>query len=93
MRHNSKVQSIYPALAEAQAWLHGHSEPMPLKQRLEIPVLCLRWTQASTNRKMMFGHDGVDDDSVYKLVDQLQRGDRTTGSIDKMLDVAAKERT
>ena len=52
-------------------------------QRLEIPVLCLRWSQASINRKMVFG----DGESIFKLVDQLERGDKTPGDINKHLNV------
>ena len=81
------VSTAYSTLAEAEEWLRRHSEPIPIMQRLEIPVLCLRWTHASINRKMMFGHGGGDDESIVKLVDQLHRGDKTTGDINQPLDV------
>lgn len=35
----------------------------------------------------MFGHDRIDDDSVFKLVDQLQRGEKRAVDIDKPLDI------
>jgi len=77
------MNRLYPALVEAHEWLQRHVSPLPVNSRLEIPVLCLRWTQDTINRKMMFGHD----ESIYKLVDQLQRGIKVPGDIDKQLDV------
>jgi len=41
---------------------------------MEIPLLCLWWAHGNINRKVMFGHDGIDDESIFKLVDPLQRG-------------------
>jgi ankyrin repeat protein len=79
--------TTYPALAEAEEWLRRHQEPIPIFQRLEIPVLCLRWTQASINRKMMFG----DGESIFKLVDQLERGAKNPCDINKHLDVVQYE--
>ena len=79
--------STYPALAEAQEWLHKHQEQIPIFQRLEIPVLCLPWAQATINRKMMFG----DSESIFKLVDQLERGENNPGNINKHLDVVQHE--
>jgi hypothetical protein len=35
------VLGVYPALSEAAQWLRDHADPLPLSQRLEIPVLCL----------------------------------------------------
>ena len=37
---------------------------------------------------MTFGHHGEDDDSIFKLVDQLQRGLKTPGDTNEPLDVA-----
>eukprot|EP00747_Dinoflagellata_sp_TGD_P169990 gnl/TRDRNA2_/TRDRNA2_200374_c0_seq1.p1 gnl/TRDRNA2_/TRDRNA2_200374_c0~~gnl/TRDRNA2_/TRDRNA2_200374_c0_seq1.p1 ORF type:complete len:770 (+),score=171.24 gnl/TRDRNA2_/TRDRNA2_200374_c0_seq1:50-2311(+) len=82
-----QVSEIYPALAAAEEWLRGHQDPIPIMQRLEIPVLCLRWTHDCINRKMMFGHDGHDNDSIFKLVDQLQRGEKAPTDINRQLDV------
>ena len=79
--------STYPALAEAQEWLRKHREQIPIFQRLEIPVLCLPWAQATINRKMMFG----DSESIFKLVDQLERGENNPGNINKHLDVDQHE--
>ena len=64
----------YPALAEAEAWIQSHLEPLPLHQRLQIPVICLRWTHDAINRKMMLGPGGEDKESMFKLVDELRRG-------------------
>ena len=41
------------------------------QQRLQIPALCSRWSQGCINRKNMFGHDGIDDENLFKLVDNL----------------------
>merc|ERR1712083_240137 len=82
---------IYPCLQEAAQWLKAHKDPIPLHQRLEIPVLCLRWTQGTINRRMMFGHKGVPDESIFKLVDQLQRDIKRPGDINALLDVAQHE--
>lgn len=68
--------------------MRNHQDPIPFKQHLEIPVLCLRWTHSCINRKMMFGHDGVDDESIFKLVDQLQRGEKSPVETREPLDVA-----
>ena len=65
---NSMLNQLYPAISEAEAWLRNHRDPIPFRSRLEIPMLCLRWTQDSINRKMVFGHRGEDDESIYKLV-------------------------
>merc|ERR1712137_361048 len=35
----------------------------------------------------MFGHHGIDDDSIYKLVDQLQRGIKVPSDINEQLVV------
>lgn len=78
----------YPALAHAEEWMSNHRDPIPIKQHLQIPVLCLRWTHASINRKMMFGHDGIDDESMFKLVDQPLRGEKLPEDINQPLDVA-----
>ena len=68
--------------------MRNHRSAIAIKSRLEIPVLCLRWTHDSINRKMMFGHNGVEDASILKLVDQLQRGVKVAGDINEPLDVA-----
>ena len=38
----SQVSCLYPALAAADKWLTQNQDPMPVKQHLEIPVLCMR---------------------------------------------------
>ena len=38
-------------------------------------MCCLRWTHDSINKKMMFGHNGNNNENIVKLIDQLQRGD------------------
>ena len=38
----SQILAIYPALGEADEWLHSHPNSIPIKQCLEVPVLCLR---------------------------------------------------
>jgi len=78
-----QISTNYPAAAEAEEWLCSHQGTIPLMQRLEIPVLCLRWTQANINRNMMFGEG----ESIFKLVDQLERGNKKPGDINKHLDV------
>merc|ERR1712086_410600 len=55
---------------------------------VEIPVLCLRWTHDDVNSKMMFGRGGEDNESIFKLVDQLQRSVKSVGDINEPLDVA-----
>ena len=85
----TRWQEVEQAQAEVQEelqWLCNHTAPPLLHQRLEIPVLCLRWTHASINRNMMFGHGGEDNESIFKLVDQLQRGETTPGDIHEPLD-------
>ena len=84
-----QVSFNYPAVAEAEEWLCSHQDTIPSMQRLEIPVLCLRWTQASINRMMMFG----DGESTFKLVDQLERGDKKPTDINKHLDVVQYQGT
>ena len=79
----TKIMECYPALAKAEHWLRDHTSSIPLGTRLEIPVLCLRWTHATINRKMMFGHGGEDDESIFKLVDQLQRDVRQPSDINE----------
>ena len=50
----AKILECYPVLANAEHWLRSHtSSSIPLGTRLEIPVLCLRWTHATINRKMI----------------------------------------
>ena len=41
---NAVLSCLYPALSEAEVWLRSHRSVIPIKSRLEIPVLCLRWT-------------------------------------------------
>jgi len=79
---------LYPAAAEAMMWLKEHRESLRPGQRVEIPVLCLRWTHDDINSKMMFGHGGKDDESILKLFDQLQRGNKQASQINAPLDVA-----
>ena len=62
---------------------YEHLDPIPVRQHLKNPVLCLRWSHACINSKMMLGKGGIDDESMFKLVDILQRekklpGDTTT---------------
>ena len=78
-----QVSLNYPAVAEAEKLLCNHQDTIPNMQRLKIPVLCLRWTQASIDRKMMCG----DGESIFKLVDQLERENKKPGDINKHLDV------
>ena len=84
VRQQSWTRASYPALSEAEEWFVNHEGSTPIGQHLEVPVLCLRWTQDKINSKMMFR----DDDSVFKLVDQLLRGTRAPSDIRKRLDVA-----
>ena len=84
VRQQSWTRSSYPALSEAEEWFVNHAGSIPIGQHLEIPVLCLRWTQDKINSKMMF----CDDESVFKLVDQLLRGTRAPSDIREPLDVA-----
>jgi hypothetical protein len=81
------LSNRYFNTAEAEKWLQDHLEPIPIKQRLQIPVLCLRWAQSCINRNMMFGHHGQDDESIFKLVDELQRGVKAPVDIEQVLDV------
>jgi hypothetical protein len=37
---------------------------------------------------MMFGHGGEDNESIFKLVDQMERGIKAAGDINEPLDVA-----
>ena len=53
--------------------LYEHQDPPPEKQHLKISVLCLRWSHSCINSKMMFGQGGIDGESIFKLVDLLQR--------------------
>ena len=50
-----------------------------------LHALCSCWTHACVNRKMMSGHDGVDDDIVFKSVDQLHRCDKYAGNIENRI--------
>ena len=50
-----------------------------------LHALCSCWTHACVNRKMMSGHDGVDDDIVFKSVDQLHRCDKYAGKIENRI--------
>jgi hypothetical protein len=36
----------------------------------------------------MFGHGGEDNESIFKLVDQMERGIKSAGAINEPLDVA-----
>ena len=64
---------MFPAMGQAEEWMLKHRDfTFPINQRLEVPMLCLRWTHDCINHKMMFGEDG----SIFKLVDQLQRGNK-----------------
>ena len=50
---------MFPAMGQAEEWMLKHRDfTFPINQRLEVPVLCLRWTNDCINRKMMFGEDG-----------------------------------
>ena len=80
-----KILECNPILAKAEHWLRSHTSPIPLCTRLGIAALCLRWTHATINSKMMFGHGGAE------LVDQLQRGDRKPSDSNDPLDVAQHE--
>ena len=82
-QHKSQVSSNYPAVAKAEEWLCSHQDKIPIMQHLEIPIFCLRWTQATINRRMTFG----DGESIFKLVDQLERGDKKPADINQHLDV------
>ena len=57
--------------------------------RLKKPVLRLHWTEASIVRNMMCGDGG----SIFKLVDQLERGDKKPTDINKHLDVVQYQGT
>ena len=68
--------------------LYEHQDPPPEKQHLKISVLCLRWSHSCINSKMMFGQGGIDGESIFKLVDLLQREKKLPGDIDQPLDAA-----
>lgn len=91
-RHASVFKSLHsstsPALAKVEEWLCKHQTEVSIGQRLEIPVLCLRWTHASIHSKMMFGHGGHEASSIFQLVDELQRGSKEPSDILECLDVA-----
>ena len=36
-----ELSLTYPALVDAEEWLRNHQGPIPIRQHLEIPVLCL----------------------------------------------------
>ena len=57
-------------------------------QRLKIPVLSLHWTEASIDRKMRCG----DGESIFELVDQLERENKKLGDINKHLDVMQNQK-
>ena len=48
---------------------------------------CLRWTHNRINASMMFGHGGQPDESVFKLIDELQRQKKTPDDIREPLDI------
>ena len=54
---------------------------------VHVPVPCLRWSHDDINEHMMFGHHGEEADSIYKLFDQLQRGEKTADDIAEPLDI------
>lgn len=59
------IIASYPALVQSEKWLHS----------LEIPAV----DTCHINKKMMFGYDGIDDESLFKLVDKLQFGTKGAG--------------
>ena len=57
----NQIQEVMVVICIACQWQGGIGcccQWLPIKSGLEIPVLCLCWTQDSINGKMMFGHDG-----------------------------------
>ena len=76
-----------PILAQVEAWLSAHQKPLEVGQHLKVPVLCLLWTHYDINKHMMFGHGNEDNDSIYKLVDQLLRGTTTPNDIEEPLEI------
>ena len=78
-----QVSLNYPPVAETEKLLCNHQDTIPNMQRLKIPVLSLQWTEASIDRKMMCG----DGDSIFELVNQLDRDNKKLDDINKHLDV------
>ena len=58
----NQIQEVMVVICIACQWQGGIGcccQWLPIKSGLEIPVLCLCWTQdININGKMMFGHDG-----------------------------------
>ena len=54
----------------------------------EDSVMMTGATYRLLNRKMMFGHDGIEDASIFKFGDQWQSGIKVAGDINEPLDVA-----
>lgn len=81
----------FDVIKKAAEWyqdrIKARGTDFPVGQTLRVPVICLRWTHKDINAGMMFGFGGQPDESIFKMLDELQHRIKTSDDIREPLDI------